>query len=98
MPVTSNGRHAEDASSPESMNPYAEAVAGDRPPELIRYDLNTDPYANVIPNPNRFSQEDNLDGDVPQRRRNPLMVAVSLTLIVILVLPVMAEVFSRLFR
>jgi hypothetical protein len=81
-----------------SVNPYVEAVRGEQPRDLTTFELNTDPYANIIPSPGRMAVEASGIERDEKRRRNPLLVAVSLILIVVLVLPVMAQVFIRLFH
>lgn len=99
-----NGHHADERESTTSANPYVDAVTGARPSELVEFELHTDPYANMLPRvssitrPGEFplSAEDDL---LPaRRRRNPLFMVVSVLLILVLVLPVMAEVFARLLR
>lgn len=99
MDGNGNGRHPDGRLAPEHTNPYAEVYEGTRPPELIRYDLNTDPYANTIPRPDRFVIEGEArpSGDEP-RRRNPILVVVSLVLIGVLVLPITIQVLMRLFH
>jgi hypothetical protein len=33
----------------ESVNPYADAAAGTKPREIVEFEMNTDPYANMLP-------------------------------------------------
>ncbi len=95
----SNGHLPKQEEQPAPSNPYADALAGKRPRELVEFDLHTDPYANMLPRVASISsleedEEEEHSGE--KRRRNPILVAVSLLLIVILVLPIMVEVFARL--
>ncbi len=82
-------------------NPYAEAVAGSRPRELVEFELHTDPYANMLPRVSSVTaldDGDDADGELAPRRQHPIMVIISLALVAILVLPIMAEVFIRLIH
>lgn len=102
--VRLNGHHPPDDEAAGAHNPYVDAVAGHRPSELVEFELHTDPYANMLPRVASMSQPGTIplhpEDDIlpPRRRRNPLVVAVSLLLVAVLVLPVMAEVFARLFH
>lgn len=99
-----NGHKPPDDEAPGGHNPYADAVAGRRPSELVEFELHTDPYANMLPRVSSMTQPGTVpltpDDDIlpARRRRNPILVIVSVLLVAILVLPAMAEVFARLFH
>lgn len=97
--IRSNGHRAEHEEIPVSVNPYRDAVSGTRPREIVEFELNTDPYANMLPRVASVSrspsEEDTEDSG---RKRNPILVVVSILLVAILILPVMVEVFARLIH
>ena len=91
-----NGHVARSDEEREIINAYADAVSATRPPEIVEFELNTDPYANMVPqSPRGVSRADPFWDDAPARR-NPWIVAISLLLIVVLLLPVVVQIFSRL--
>lgn len=99
-----NGRDPQQDQTNSHLNPYADAVEGTRPRELVEFELHTDPYANMLPRVSSMTQPQSLSSDsdddlIPARsRRSPIVLLVSLLLIAVLVLPAMAEVFARLFH
>lgn len=94
---TTNGQHPH-ADDDEPVNVYADAIRGTRPREIVDFEMDTDPYANVVPimsrrRPSVDAEHDWDDGDM---KRNPWMVGISILLIVLLVLPPLVVVFARL--
>ena len=83
----------------EPVNPYLDALSGRRPPEIAALELNLDPYANMVPRVSQRSagaSSGDLDAD-GGGRRHPWLVAISVLLIALMVLvPLLAEVFARL--
>jgi hypothetical protein len=96
-PPSSNGHHPP-ADDHEPVNAYADAILGSRPRELVDFELRTDPYANMLPTMSRhgISPDDDPEPDEADRRRNPLIVGISVLLIILLVLPPLVVVFARL--
>lgn len=88
----SNG-HRQVSSAQEFDNPYLDVAEGSQPPEIVEFALHTDPYANMLPRVNAPSW-----GAESNRGRSPFIVAVSIFLILVLILPAMAEVFARLLH
>lgn len=84
-------------SDPESeiSNPYVDSQRDDIPVEIARFALHTDPYANAVPRLNAVMGVDDADSDY-HSRPSPWVVAVSLLLIGVLILPITFEVFVRL--
>jgi hypothetical protein len=93
-----NGGYPQQSREVASINPYVDAVSGDRPREIVEFELHTDPYANMLPRVSSIAVSASADGPDSERKRHPVVVAVSILLIIVLVLPVMAEVFARLFH
>lgn len=74
-------------------------VSGAQPPDIAEFELNIDPYANVIPRASRMVRAGSPDDSVESTTtRSPLLRWISIILILILVLPVMVEVFARLIH
>lgn len=97
--TASNGHHPDRRERVRSVNPYADAYVGDRPPEIVEYEMNSDPYANMLPRLTSVTSTGVGDDERDERRkRNPFVVAISILLIAVLVLPVMVEVFARLLH
>ena len=93
-----NGHHPQRERQAASINPYVDAISGERPREIAEFELHTDPYANMLPRVASIPVTDPDDAPDSRRPRHPIMVAISILLILVLVLPVMAEVFARLFH
>jgi hypothetical protein len=97
---SSNG-HSPNGHAPDKKpaNPYAEAMIGARPPEIVEFELHTDPYANMVPRVSSMvtggTEEDE---STEPRRHNPVVIGISVILIAVLTLPVMVEVFARLIH
>lgn len=98
--ISLNGHHPADTGDGRLTNPYAEAVIGREPPEIVEFGLHTDPYANMVPRISSASRPDEPDigPDLDVRRRHPALIVISILLVVVLVLPIMAEVFARLIH
>jgi hypothetical protein len=45
----SNGREPEIEAEGRASNPYLDALRGSKPPEIVEFEMNTDPYANMLP-------------------------------------------------
>ncbi|GAC1404894.1 MAG: hypothetical protein NVSMB52_18760 [Chloroflexota bacterium] len=93
-----NGDRPRNSERSGSINPYADAHTGEQPPEIVEFELNTDPYANVVPRISTITHSASDNDDEIERHRNPFVVAVSVLLIILLVLPVTFEVLVRLFH
>ncbi|GAC1443064.1 MAG: hypothetical protein NVSMB52_00980 [Chloroflexota bacterium] len=94
----SNGHQPQNLERARSLNPYADAQTGDQPKEIVEFELNTDPYANVIPRVTSITSSGVDYAERIERHRNPFVVAVSVVLIILLVLPVTFEVLAKLFH
>lgn len=100
QPSRSNGHHADVDQPRRSVNPYVDALSGVDPPEIARFELHTDPYANMLPRlgsmtPGEGSEP--VNPEEPERDRHPWLVVVSVALILILILPAMIVVFAKIF-
>jgi hypothetical protein len=95
-PVSSNGNRPT-PSERKTVNPYADAALGTEPREIAEFQLNTDPYANVVPSAGRRVAVDLEDGDWGGRTRpGPFVIGLSVFLVLLLILPPLAVVLSRL--
>lgn len=97
--ASSNGHHADTDHPRRSVNPYVDALYGGDPPEISRFELHTDPYANMLPRVASMTSEgDDLPvWEATKRERHPWFLAVSVVLILILILPAMIVVFAKIF-
>jgi hypothetical protein len=94
--TSSNGNHPKTQES-GSVNVYADAVLGSQTREITNFELTTDPYANMVPSSGRPSivRVDESE-EAGRRKRSPLFVAISIVMVLLLILPPLAVVLSRL--
>lgn len=81
------------------INPYMDVVGENRPPEIAKFELETDPYRNFLPGISNVNAAKTLGrGLRAGRGGNRVLLVVSLLLIAVLVLPAFAAVFAQLFH
>lgn len=78
-------------------NPYFEALTGTKPKEIVDFEMNTEPYANMPPNMSRVHMTQSLARGLRPGRR-PVIAAVSLLIILAFVLPVVLNVLAQLIH
>ena len=84
-------------------NSYLRLVRRDVPEEIARFEIESDPYANMLGTGTRSSGQPQLrllkDGEAPEepdRRRHPVLTLISLVIIVVwIVLPAGLLILSR---
>ncbi|GAC1328169.1 MAG: hypothetical protein NVS2B16_00260 [Chloroflexota bacterium] len=79
------------------LNPYVDMIAGDKPPEIIEFEMNMNPYSNMPPTRSSLYVGAPSRSTEP-RHRNPLLTAISMVLLVPVVFLFMRELalhFSR---
>ena len=96
-----NGHHSDSESETASrpINPYLDAVERRYPPEIVNFEMNTDPYANMLPRVSRVvateSEEEELVG---RKQQSILMTAVSAILIAVLIVGTLLGVITQLIQ
>jgi hypothetical protein len=93
-----NGHHHEEEGDRRAVNAYADAVAGDRPWEIVEFEMNTDPYANMLPGITNINAARTIGSGLQAGRSggHPVVLAISLLLLLVLIAPVILAVISRL--
>jgi len=85
-------------STPQPVNPYADALIGTKPREIVEYELSSDPYSNMLPNIASVNAAKTISRGVEARSRgNRLIMFVSLILLILIIVPLILAVFSRLY-
>jgi hypothetical protein len=81
------------------INPYIDAADESRPPEIAKFELETDPYRNFLPGMSNVNAAKTLGGGLRAGRSGSrVLLLVSLILVAVLVLPAFAAVIAQLFR
>ena len=81
------------------VNPYVDAVNEDHPPEISKFELDTDPYRNLLPGMSNVNAARTLgDGLRAGRGGNRVLLVVSLLLVAVLILPAFAAVIAQMFH
>lgn len=93
-----SGPHAHRKPASRSINPYLDAVEGGQPREIVDFEMDTDPYANMLPGISNIRAARTIARGVEQGKRggHPAIVAVSVLLLIILVLPAVLMIVSQL--
>lgn len=98
METHSNGHSPPESQDAKRSNPYAAALT-DTPEEIAEFEMNTNPYANMLPGISNINAARTIGRGVEVGRRgNPLVLAVSILLVIVLVAPVVLAVLSRILR
>lgn len=95
---TPAGAEAPSDSTPQPLNPYADALIGTKPREIVEYELSSDPYTNMLPNIASVNAAKTISRGVEARSRgNRLIMIVSVILLILIIVPLILAVFSRLY-
>jgi hypothetical protein len=93
-----NGNHAEHGPI-HTANPYVDALSGEKPPEIVDYEMKTYPYANVVPSISRVYSLGE-EGEAPegyQPRLSLWLRAVSILILAGMLLAVVLGVASHFY-
>ena len=77
-----NGKHA-DQLEPRASNPYLDALTGEQPPEIVDFEMNTYPYAKVVPSIMRVSRVSDETEEEERYRQHPSPWLRALSILVI---------------
>jgi hypothetical protein len=81
------------------INPYMDVAGQSRPPEIVNFELETDPYRNFLPGISSVNAAKTVGrGLRAGRGGNRVMLIVSLLLVAVLVLPAFAAVIAQLLH
>lgn len=88
-----------DRSERRLLNPYLDAVDEYHPPEISKFELETDPYRNFLPGISNVNAAKTLGSGLRAGRGgNPVLLLVSLVLVAVLILPAFVAVIAQLFH
>lgn len=95
--LNGNGRHHDDGEYLD--NPYLDAMAGTKPREIVDFELDTNPYANMLPGISNVRAARAIGQGVDEGRKgNRVVMAVSLFLLLVLVAPVILTVLQHVIH
>ncbi len=81
------------------VNPYLDVADEYHPPEIAKFELETDPYRNFLPGISNVNAAKTLGGGLQSGREgNRVLLVVSLLLVAVLILPAIAAVIAQLFH
>jgi len=79
------------------VNPYLDMALGEQPPEIVQYEVRSDPYSNMLPGIANINAARAIgEGVGAGRRGNKLLLVVSLVLLAVLLLPAILAVIVHL--
>jgi hypothetical protein len=88
---------ANDPRGVRTVNAYADAATAALPPEIVDFELETDPYRNLLPGmANVYAARTVGRGLRAGRSGNRILLAVSLLLVLVVVLPPIVAVVAQL--
>lgn len=80
-------------------NPYVDAAVGDCPPEIVDFELETDPYRNLLPGISSVTAAKTVGrGLQAGRGGNRMLLVVSLLLVGVLIVPAFVAVIAQAFH
>ncbi len=80
-------------------NPYIDEVDDSCPPEIKNFELETDPYRNFLPGISSVNAAKTVGGGLKAGKGgNRLLLAVSLLLVAVLILPAFAAAIAQLLH
>lgn len=95
----SNGHTPHEEDERSSVNPYLDLMSGSQPPEITEYELTSDPYSNMLPGISSIRAAKTVSHGVELGRRgNPVILAISCVLLVVILLPIILGVITHLVR
>jgi hypothetical protein len=93
--LNGNGRHRHEDER-RLDNPYLDAMQGAKPQEIVDFELDTNPYANMLPGISNVRAARTIGQGVEEGRRgNPVIMAVSILLLIVLVAPAILAVVQH---
>ncbi len=82
-----------------AVNPYWHVLGASKPEEIVNFEFETDPYRNFLPGLSSVQAARTVGRGLQEGKRgNPLILAVSLLLLAVLILPALAAVVAEAFR
>jgi hypothetical protein len=91
---SSNGNHSA-ADPPEPVNPYTDVLTGRQPPEIAEYEMANNPYTNMLPGISSINAAKTLaEGAKSGRTGHPYLLAISLFLLLVFLLPVIIQIIN----
>ena len=97
-PDSSNG-HSHNTHPPQRVNPYLDAATRRQPQEIVDFEMNTDPYANMLPGISNIHAARTIGrGLEVGKRGNRFIMAISLFLVAVLLLPALLAVITQVVR
>jgi len=92
-------RRRPDAAERQLANPYIDLGDDSRPPEIVSFELETDPYRNFLPGMSSVNAAKTVGrGLRAGRGGNRILLVVSLLLVAVLILPAFAAVIAQLLH
>ena len=80
-------------------NPYLDAAVGDHPPEIVDFELETDPYRNLLPGMSSVNAAKTVGrGLQAGRGGNTVLLVISLLLVGVLIIPAFAAVIAQMLH
>jgi hypothetical protein len=81
------------------VNPYVDSVDHSRPIEIAQFELETDPYRNLLPGMSNVNAAKVVGGGLRAGRSgNRVLLVVSLLLVAVLILPAFMAAIAQLFQ
>jgi hypothetical protein len=95
--VDSPNGHTHEPEPPQQVNPYLDAIAERQPREIVDFEMDTDPYANMLPGISNIHAARTIGrGLEVGKRGNRAIMAISVFLLVVLLLPALLAVITQL--
>jgi hypothetical protein len=92
-----NGRYHEDCE--RLNNPYLDALSGTKPREIVEFELDTNPYANMLPGISNIRAARTIGQGVDEGKRgNRVVMAVSVLLLIVLAAPILLTVLQHVMH
>ena len=88
-----------DSDKRRTTNPYVDVVVESQPPEIVNFEMETDPYRNFLPGMSSVNAAKTVGrGLQAGRGGNRVLLIVSLLLVAVIVLPAFAAVIAQLLH
>lgn len=97
--ITSSNGHSPETETPRQVNPYLDAVTERQPREIVDFEMDTDPYANMLPGISNIQAAKTIGRGLESGKRgNRFIMVVSVFLLAVLLLPALLAVITQLVR